>query len=333
MPIRHILVPLSPAAATANFVGEALSLAKLFGARVTLLNVVPSLTESAAADWNAVLESCLPLSRALEIAAIQVEDSNPARKIALIAQEKNVDLIVMTSDDKWREGSGISGARRFTRFTGLSTLAKVLDTATAPVWISYQARPGAFRLERALCYLSAVKKQGAVLQFAQQFGRDAKVEVSAVHLIPDYEVNTKGGSQWGRQANASFQQVAAGKIEALQGAAGTHFDLAVEIGDGPHALSGAASKTGADLVIASHRPSWMDDGQTFKLIRNIDRAVLVCRDTSDVWPPLRGSEADAQNASGPENQTGAGKIQDVAAKSLVKILLVLLAWFILRRFI
>lgn len=133
--VRHILVPLDFSGASRQALDYAALLAEQFGAKITLIHVVPPQivyegsmaipdeAELMAAANNTMTSRASELVPPLLLKNAVVRNGRPCAEIVRFAQEQDVDLIVMTTHGY----TGLAHA-----FLG-STAEKVIRNAPCPV--------------------------------------------------------------------------------------------------------------------------------------------------------------------------------------------------------
>ncbi|MGV7216960.1 universal stress protein [Bradyrhizobium sp. UFLA05-112] len=95
---RHILIPTDGSVLAEHGVAHGLALAKFVGAKVSVINVVEPLF-AVTGDFASVLDNAANAAKKAGVPCetIQVESGQPHQAIIATAQDKDCDLIVMSS--------------------------------------------------------------------------------------------------------------------------------------------------------------------------------------------------------------------------------------------
>ena len=190
---RHILFPYDFSIQSSQVVPFVRALASRFGARVTLLSVVPPTFEPVpagmggprvrvgddAAEWRHNLQQRLDQALLEELTGLRVdriaEGGDPAVRITEFAQAHDVDLIMMPTH----------GVGTFRSFLVGSVTAKVLHDATCPVWTAAHANTqGASNIPRLiLCAIDGSAATSTVVHWAAAFAQAAGARLNLLHVV------------------------------------------------------------------------------------------------------------------------------------------------------
>lgn len=252
--ISKILLPVDFSDRSKAAAEEARYLAKLFGAEVVVLYVMPpmpiyggGLEMAPPIDWYALQRPAVD-SRLAPFVEAQfsdvavksvVREGDPASEIVALANEEGVDLILLPTH-------GYGGFRRF--LLG-SVAAKVLSDAAVPVLTSAHLEQSSGQQEIRSVLLSVDIDERAPLLMkaaagiAEKFG--AKLHI--VHASPD------DGAGAGRFVDPTWRvEIAKRRHAALSddmAAAGIDAPLHVVAGEVAKVVKQVASEVGADLVV------------------------------------------------------------------------------------
>jgi nucleotide-binding universal stress UspA family protein len=276
--IQNILFPVdfSPSCvAMAPFVKRA---ASIFGARVTLVHVfdlyshdafqlyVRSISEVAEEQQNlaqdkldSFLKSEFPLTECPRI----LLSGGAAAEITQLARKNGFDLIIMPTH------AGI-----FRRTLLGSTTAKVLNHADCPVLTTQHAETiSARQLEHRewVCAIGLDSDSERVLRYASQVAESVHANLTLVHVILTSPPELRVGLD-SEERLQSARREAAGRIEKLQSAAGSHALVNIESGSIQHAVTEHARRLRADVLMIGRSP------QSGTLGRLRDLSYAVARD-------------------------------------------------------
>jgi nucleotide-binding universal stress UspA family protein len=188
MRVKHILFPYDfseRSAAATPFVAD---MARRFGARVTLLSVVPPVWQNSSSEPKAVatlfdperLQIALNQAPLEELTGLDVDrvcqKGDPAATITGFAHAKRIDLIMMPTHGYGPFRSLLLG----------SVTAKVLHDALCPVWTAAHAEepPELDSALPVLCAVDGTPKSVALMQWAAQWAQAAGSELRLVHAVP-----------------------------------------------------------------------------------------------------------------------------------------------------
>jgi nucleotide-binding universal stress UspA family protein len=249
---KHILFPVDFSEQSCGGAPAVVSMAKRYGALVSLLHVmeIPALSYPGlpAFDFQSMVdlrekqvESFLK-NEFHDVATKRViEEGDSAGSIIRYAEKEEVDLIMMPT-----HGYG--------PYRGLllgSVTAKVLHDAKCPVWTNAHvsktpAAPSG--LGSVLCAVDLTPKSLPLIQWASGFASDHCAVLTLVHVIPYSRVPTGLDIEGGR-FRASLFDAARGALEKLRQATGVTFDPILEGGDVAAVVRRAAKEKGSDLIV------------------------------------------------------------------------------------
>jgi len=251
--IKHILFPIDFSERCNAAAPRVAAFAAIFGAKVTLLNVVPPiwLTPMEAApiaiDLNAIKrgwEIRLNGSFVTEFQGMDVqrlvEIGVPGEYITEFAEKREVDLIMMPTH----------GYGPFREFLLGSVTAKVLHDCNIPVWTSAHidepTAPIHDEVRTVLCAVDVPAKSKALLESASELARSLSAELRLVHVVPaptawpDPFLGAKLEKEIIDELCLSFGE--------LQKSLDILAPLCIEIGDVATGVREAARRYGADLI-------------------------------------------------------------------------------------
>jgi nucleotide-binding universal stress UspA family protein len=252
--IKHILFPYDfskQGSSAAPFVG---AIARRFGARITLLGVVPpiwntppegmpALVRLESPEMERGLQSRLDQALTGEFTGLQVEretdSGDPALSILAFAQHNGVDLIMMPT-----HGVGV-----FRSLLLGSVTAKVLHDARCPVWTAAHAEEQHSPAEprTILCAVDGSDKTPALLRWAAEFSRQMGGDLRLLHVVHPISDWLALASE--RELQEEVRAEASKQLESLQQAAGVSGPLRVAVGKIAETVTEEARQEGADLVL------------------------------------------------------------------------------------
>ena len=260
MMIHNILFPVdfSPSCvAMAAFVKKG---AGMFSAKVTLLHVLePSWSgfelyvrplreveedreQVARAKLDSFLESESPADGGARLLVV----GDAATRIAEVATERGFDLIVMPTH------AGV-----FRRMLLGSTTAKVLNDADCPVLTTQHAEtisPQPLEHREWVCSIGLSADSERVLRYASQLAETVHANLSLVHAIPAAEPGLPVQLDLEERLKSEERQAALRRIEELQRAVGSHALVSVAVGPIKDALTEAAPRLQADVIVIGRSP-------------------------------------------------------------------------------
>lgn len=253
---KHILFPVDFSQQCCNVAPYVLSMARRYGAHVTMLHVMELPTgtypgwpaQAAVVDFEALadarkkrLESYLKVEFAEVGQTRLMHEGDPAHAITEYVQKEHVDLVMMPTH----------GYGPFRRFLLGSVTAKVLHDVKCPVWTSAHipeapALPAGYR--HVLCAVDFTEKAAPLIIWTTRFAREHGATVKLVHAIPAAQP-PDGIDIEGRKFRAYLMDMSREELAKVQREAGTSFETIVEGGDVAPVVSRAAAENEADLVV------------------------------------------------------------------------------------
>jgi len=256
--IKSILFPVDfspPCVAMAAFVRKGVA---LFSAKVTLLHVLELASSGyelmvrplkeverdreqvARARLEAFLEAEFPLTECPRL--LRVGDA--ATRIAELARERRFDLIVMPTH-----------AGAFRRMLLGSTTAKVLNDAGCPVLTTQHAEtiaPRPLEHREWVCALGLHADSERVLRYASGLAETAHANLSLIHAIPAGEPGLD--LELDERVQSAEKQIARRRLAELQAKVGSQARVGIAVGPIKDALTGAARRLQADVLIIGRSP-------------------------------------------------------------------------------
>lgn len=240
---HKILLPIELPEEAGRIVQQTAFLARHFGAEVILLHAESSLRDDGLGELDPALRRALD---AIRIRRLLLK-GDPAREIARVAREENVNLIAM--------GTHNHGA--VYRLLLGSVAEQVLHQSACPVWIDaeHSAGPAAqFAIHNVLCALDLSPHSGQTLRQASAVAAEFGAHLTLVHVTPAVETFGPGGPQAVPGWKEELVSFAARQIAKLQQQAGTAAEVIIGSGNIPEALNQAAEQTKSDLMVLGHLP-------------------------------------------------------------------------------
>jgi nucleotide-binding universal stress UspA family protein len=255
--LRHILFPYDFSNQCRQSVPYVRALAQHFGARVTLMSVVPPVFEPVppemggpairagehSAEWKRQLQDRLDRALTDELGGLDVErvadSGDPAIRIAAFAYGHDVDLVMMPTHGLGLFRSLMTGSVTF----------KVLHAATCPVWTAAHAETqSAPVLPRTiLCATDETPASAGLLRYAAGFSERLGATLNVVHVVEPVSDLLELASE-GRIQRAA-DDAARSALAAALTAAGIHAPLRVSEGDIVSTITAEARRVDADLAI------------------------------------------------------------------------------------
>jgi nucleotide-binding universal stress UspA family protein len=241
--IHHIVFPTDFSDRSAAVAPAVKAMAAHFGARVTLISVMPPLWPPVAGDPGAAAlfdiqqlkkDLDLRLSGAFrrELDGVPVERvaevGDPAATITDVAHTNGADLIMMATRGHGPFRSLLLG----------SVTAKVLHDALCPVWTTAHAdEPGAAPHvpgKVVLCAVDATPKTVPLMEWAAHYCRKTEADLHLVHVAAPAEA--------ARARETICRQLRAAQVQA---------PVSITTGEVAPAIREEALRIGADLVVIS----------------------------------------------------------------------------------
>ena len=285
MKIKHILFPVDFSPRSLATVPHVTAAARRFGAAVTLLHLV----EIPALAYGPVETLAFP---ALQPAALKtraeemmdrfaeaefeglrarrvVETGDPAVCIAALAQDWDIDLIMMPT-----RGRGVFRAALLG-----SIASKVLHDARCPVWTAAHAGEPApakhVDWRNIVCAVGLSPASASLLRVAEDLHDTLGAAIRVVHVVPGEEAFPQ--RLMDQEFENSLRERAIETIRGLQGEEAMNFEVAVESGDISRAVADYAREVDADLLLVGRGRNRGRGGlrsHTYGIIRDADCPVL-----------------------------------------------------------
>jgi nucleotide-binding universal stress UspA family protein len=169
-----------------------------------------------------------------------VDEGDPGSCIAELAKSREIDLIMLPTRGRGRFRAALLG----------SVTAKTLHDAECAVWTEAHCEDaGATHADwrTAVCGIDTVPEGLRLIRFASELAASTGVKVCLAHAIAATEA--EAGEYLGPEFMALSKDRASQAISAMQHAAGTNFDICVEIGNIPGVVRHAAESHKADVVL------------------------------------------------------------------------------------
>jgi nucleotide-binding universal stress UspA family protein len=253
--IKHILFPIDFSERCCRAVPFVESIARKFGAKITLISVAhPSYYGAAESGGVVVIDEAevlsdikARLSGALlhEFGDLEVERvaelGDPATAIAEFVHTNGVDLVMMPTHGYGRFRSLLLG----------SVTAKVLHDVECAVWTAahvaeYPVR-GHIGCKSVLCAVDGTPKSVPLMHWAAQYAKDLGATLRLVHVVQRDEARLHIAQ------DATLEEAARREtreqIERLKTSAGVVAPLCVAMGNIADGVREEAKRHGADLVV------------------------------------------------------------------------------------
>jgi universal stress protein A len=238
---HKILVPIELPEEAHRIVQQTAFLARHFRSEIILLHVESSLRDDGPGDLDPALRRELdgiPIRRLLHY---------PAREIAQVARDENVNLIAMATH---KHGT-------LYRLLLGSVAEQVLHESACPVWIDtdHSRAPAAqFAIHNVLCALDLSPHSGGTLLRASEIAAEFGARLTLVHVTPAVETFGPGGPQAVPGWKEELVSFAAKQIAELQQESGTAAAVIIGSGDRLKTINQAASQSKSDLMVLGHLP-------------------------------------------------------------------------------
>jgi nucleotide-binding universal stress UspA family protein len=254
---KNILVPIDFSPASQSSARYAQTIARSFGARITLLHVLAPLESEFAFiepqddklrgllhERTSRTQSELDLFLAAELSGCEVErtlaEGRADKEIIACARDSRADMIIMPTH-------GYGPLRRF--LIG-SVTAKVLDEANLPVWTGVhfpKTERSVMQLTSVVCALDLGPASAKVLAFASSLCVRFSAKLTLLHAVAERgeDAGEYSDQNW-RVSSANRLRV---RMEELQAAAGTKAEIILESGSIQEVVAEAAQRLKADAVI------------------------------------------------------------------------------------
>jgi len=253
--ITHILFPFDFSRQGSQAASFVRAIAAKYGAKVTILGVVPPVWNTVSADLPVLVEEegeekerdlQARLHRALtaEFAGVTADriavTGDPGLKIVEFAHKYGVDLIMMPT-----HGFGI-----FRSMLLGSVTAKVLHDAKCPVWTAAHAEEQSAPAEprKILCAVDATAREAAdLLQWASAFSKRMGAGLKFLHVVPPISDWLAIPSE--RELQEQVRAEARARMESLCASAGVDAHFNVAVGKITDTVAEQVRQEGADLVV------------------------------------------------------------------------------------
>jgi nucleotide-binding universal stress UspA family protein len=240
---HKILVPIELPEQARRIVQQTAYLARHFRSEIILLHAESSLSDNGLGELDPALRHELD---GISIRRLLLK-GDPAREIAQVARDENVDLIAM--------GTHNHGA--LYRLLLGSVAEQVLHESACPVWIDaeYSAAPAAqFAIHNVLCALDLGPYSGQTLLRASAIATEFGARLTLVHVTPAVDTFGPGGSYAVPGWKDELVSFAAMQIAKLQQEAGTDAKVNIGSGDVLKAVNQTAEQSKSDLMVLGHLP-------------------------------------------------------------------------------
>jgi nucleotide-binding universal stress UspA family protein len=283
---QRILFPVDFSERTVAIVPAVKALAKRFGSEIVVLHIVdlpPAWSASPEASaWSALINAdgmrragraSLDRFVAKQFSDMdvipQLDEGIASQQIVDYAHEDHADLIMMPT----------SGYGPFRRLLIGSVTAKVLHDAHCPVWTGVHAEQltahSADRWKRMLCAVDTNERDVGVLHWAAEFASEQAVELRLVHAVLGADPATKESDP---AMHEFLFNIARERIDKLQAAAGTKFEVCLLGGNIGRAVHQAASGHDSDLIVIGRgvmqKPLGRLRSSTYSIIREAPCPVM-----------------------------------------------------------
>lgn len=257
--IEKILLPLDlQSNLPVPVVHEAAALTRHFHSQVFVLNVVEPLTFLGGSETvHELLEQAVEREREnLNKSLAPALDGKPfkqivvrghaAREILRIAEEENIDLIVMPTH----------GFGAFEKFLLGSVTAKVLHQSSCPVWTGAHVKDvpvGQFAIRNILCAVDFGSLSSKAIRWAHEAATEFGAKLTLAHVTPSMEIYGPGGYHVLGDMKNELVNSAKAQIAHIQKEMGIQAGAFVGSGDVAKVVAQAAKETKADLIVVGSR--------------------------------------------------------------------------------
>jgi nucleotide-binding universal stress UspA family protein len=254
-PLKHIVFPYDFSRQATQAVPFVRAIASKFGAKVTIVGVVPPVWNTVSADLPVLVDEELAekerdlqsrLERAFAgefpgIATGRVTTTgDPALRIVDYAHSQGADLIMMPT-----HGFGI-----FRSMLLGSVTAKVLHDAKCPVWTATHAEEQRSPAEprTILCAVNGDPQQAvSLMQWAAAFSKKAGSALKLLHVVPPISDWLAIPSE--RELQEQVRNEGRVQMESLRASAGVDAPLTIAVGKITDTVTEEARQSGADLIV------------------------------------------------------------------------------------
>lgn len=254
-PLKHIVFPYDFSRQAMQAMPFVRAIASKFGAKVTIVGVVPPVWNTVSADLPALvgeelaekerdLQSRLDRAFAGEFPGIATErittTGDPALRIVDLAHGQGADLIMMPT-----HGFGI-----FRSMLLGSVTAKVLHDAKCPVWTATHAEEQRSPAEprTILCAVDGDPQQAvSLMQWAAAFSKKTGSALKLLHVVPPVSDWLAIPSE--RELQEQVRNEGRVQMESLRASAGVDVPLTIAVGKITDTVTEEARQGGADLIV------------------------------------------------------------------------------------
>jgi len=219
---------------------------------------------------RAKLDSYLPSEFPLNDSPRLLVAGEAAARIAEVARERGFDLIVMPTH------AGV-----FRRMLLGSTTAKVLNDADCPVLTMQHAEtisPRPLEHREWVCVIGLTRDSTRILRYASQAAETFHANLSLVHAIPAAEPGLPVQLDLEERVQSMERQAARDRLRELQTVVGSHAPVCIVVGPVRDALTEAARRLRADVLVIGRSSQPGAQGRlrdlTYSVVRDAPCPVL-----------------------------------------------------------
>ncbi len=252
--IKHVLFPFDFSAQGEQAAPFVRALANSFGAKTTLLSVIPPAFEAMPAGMASrisenpaelvgTLESHLEKALTDKLVGLRVDrvvdTGDPAFRITQFARSHDVDLIMMPT-----HGLGL-----FRAMLVGSVTSKVLHDATCPVWTAAHAENQTTKdlPKTVLCAVDGTPATPVLALWAVEFSAKMGARLDLLHVVTP--ITDWPSLARERRLQDAIREGAHVRISSMVKSAGVDLPIRVAVGEIVPTVTEEATRTGADLVI------------------------------------------------------------------------------------
>ena len=283
--IQKILVPVDFSGRSEAAAEHAAELAKKFDAKLCFAHFVPpspyeyaAFDEGfyAAAAWPNLEEVRESLTRRMDALIAKaaphreveqvIHRGDPAREIAALVEERNIDLVVMPTH----------GYGPFRRFVLGSVVSKVLHDVKVPVFTGAHVPeltpidPDPYK--RIACAIDLHEHSESVLRWAWDFAKACHEDLIVIHAAPRVDVGGTYGNWFPAEARDSIEKGAREAVTALMAKVGCRGEVHVSSAEPAGFIRSAADESYADILVIGR------DAQTGPLKGLREHAMSIIRE-------------------------------------------------------
>ncbi len=274
--VDKILLPVDFSERSIGAARCAVDLARRFGARVTLLHVVPTARRKPG-DFAGENDPLTLSQSRIQLAVAEVLQAVPFRRVTLTG-----DPAKRIVEHARKDGAGLilmptRGRRRWCGLFDDSITARVFRGAHCPVWTSARDTPKLRSIRHVVCALALAPRSARVLRWASQLADHFSARLTIVHSSVGF--TTAHGACYWSDLDAAREAWARQDIAALQNGVGTRADVRLEAGRPERTVAAAARRIRADLVVIGKSRSFWLPGRLrttpYDIVREAPCPVLV----------------------------------------------------------